>query len=63
MVSFQQLTKEELATDNFVEDWMGGRGGFGLVYAGYVRGSKVAIKCLTLEGGAQLKPELAALKR
>lgn len=65
MISVQQFTLQELqvATNDFSESHVVGRGGFGTVYIGYVRGSTVAVKCLNEEGKRQLKPELATLTK
>ncbi len=51
------------ATDDFSPSRLIGKGGFGDVFWGMVRGTKVAVKLLTKEGAGQLKPEVTALTR
>ena len=53
----QEFSSAEIsaATEKFSESRIVGKGGFGVVYVGYIRGSK--------EGKKQLKPELTALTR
>ena len=53
----------EEATAKFSKERVVGKGGFGKVFWAIIRGTKVAVKCLTKEGSDVLKPEIEALTR
>ncbi len=57
------MTEIEQATGNFSDDRVLGYGGFGKVYWGLLRGTKVAVKRLNQKGAGQIKPEIDALTR
>ena len=57
------MEERKRATENFSPSRLVGKGGFGDVFGGVMRATKVAVKCLSPEGGAQLKPEVTAVTR